>query len=387
MSTRSAPRRAARFIVMALLLALAACGEDRAPQGPSPPGQQQPAPTVTAITPNNGATIGGVTVTITGTNFAAGATVTIGGSAATNVVVQSATTITATTPQHASGTADVVVTVNGQSGRLPAAFSFLAPSLAANAPPTISGVIAQAQRSGAPRGFADLADLVDLQATVQDAETPVSQLTFAWSAVSGTFEGTGAAVRWRAPAQFQTPATVRLTLTVTERYDGINGQGLPATLENRVAEGIDIRLHNSVKEITDLGTLFLVDFSQQVLSPETIVRNFTDSCRGKALELSDVQINQRDYLITDYTISPPQVTVAFDSVCPYFASRGRVGDGCAWFPVRWVNTLKSSGANLVAQGFDQVNAVYEDGQWRLCDSDFQGRSTVNGRPSAIQFKK
>ena len=37
-------------------------------------------------------------MTITGTNFAAGATVTFGGTAATNVVVVSSTTITATTP-------------------------------------------------------------------------------------------------------------------------------------------------------------------------------------------------------------------------------------------------------------------------------------------------
>ena len=55
-------------------------------------------PTVTSVSPNNGPTAGGTAVTITGTNFAAGATVTFGGTAATNVVVVSSTTITATTP-------------------------------------------------------------------------------------------------------------------------------------------------------------------------------------------------------------------------------------------------------------------------------------------------
>ena len=44
-------------------------------------------PTVTSVSPNNGSTAGGTAVTITGTNFAAGATVTFGGAAATNVVV------------------------------------------------------------------------------------------------------------------------------------------------------------------------------------------------------------------------------------------------------------------------------------------------------------
>ena len=49
-------------------------------------------PTVSSVSPNSGSTAGGTAVTITGTNFAAGATVTFGGTAATNVVVVSSTT-------------------------------------------------------------------------------------------------------------------------------------------------------------------------------------------------------------------------------------------------------------------------------------------------------
>ena len=75
-------------------------------------------PTVTSVSPNNGPAAGGTAVTITGTNFAAGATVTFGGTAATNVVVVSGTQITATTPAHAAGAVTVTVTVNGQSGSL-----------------------------------------------------------------------------------------------------------------------------------------------------------------------------------------------------------------------------------------------------------------------------
>ena len=54
-------------------------------------------PTVSSVSPNSGSTPGGTTVTITGTNFAPGATVTFGSTAATNVVVVNSTTITATT--------------------------------------------------------------------------------------------------------------------------------------------------------------------------------------------------------------------------------------------------------------------------------------------------
>ena len=71
---------------------------------------------MSSVSPNNGSTTGGTAVTITGTNFAAGATVTFGGTAATNVVVVNSTTITATTPLHAAGA--VTVTVTNPVGRV-----------------------------------------------------------------------------------------------------------------------------------------------------------------------------------------------------------------------------------------------------------------------------
>ena len=73
-------------------------------------------PTVSSVSPNSGSTLGGTAVTITGTNFAAGATATFGGTAATNVVVVNSTTITATTPAGSAGAVTVMVTVNGQNG-------------------------------------------------------------------------------------------------------------------------------------------------------------------------------------------------------------------------------------------------------------------------------
>ena len=82
------------------------------------------APTVSSVSPNAGPAAGGTAVTITGTNFAAGATVKFGSTAATNVVVVNSTTITATTPAHAAGGVTVTVTVNGQSGNLANGFTY-----------------------------------------------------------------------------------------------------------------------------------------------------------------------------------------------------------------------------------------------------------------------
>src|SRR5690348_9874099 len=91
------------------------------------------APTVSGVSPNNGPAAGGTSVTITGTNFASGATVTFGTVAATSVVATNSTTITATTPANAAGAVAVTVTVNGQSGSLASGFTYVVP-------PTVSSV-------------------------------------------------------------------------------------------------------------------------------------------------------------------------------------------------------------------------------------------------------
>src|SRR5207247_2339548 len=83
-------------------------------------------PVVTAIAPLSGSAAGGTLVTITGTGFAGGATVALGGIAAT-VITVNATPITALTPAHAAGTVNVVVTnPDGQSATLFNGFTYSA---------------------------------------------------------------------------------------------------------------------------------------------------------------------------------------------------------------------------------------------------------------------
>jgi hypothetical protein len=94
------------------------------------------APIISSLSPTSGPAGGGTTVTISGTGFAVGATVSFGGTAATNVNVVGSTTITAVTPAHASGAVNVVVTnPGGQSATSTNGYSY-----AATAAPTVSGV-------------------------------------------------------------------------------------------------------------------------------------------------------------------------------------------------------------------------------------------------------
>jgi hypothetical protein len=96
--------------------------------------------TVTAISEEQGSTAGGNTVTITGTGFVAGATVTIGGKACTNVVVVSATSITCVVPAGVAGVVDVVV-LNGdnQTKTLVSAYTYISDSSSATKSLPVTG--------------------------------------------------------------------------------------------------------------------------------------------------------------------------------------------------------------------------------------------------------
>ena len=120
-------RARSKVASLALLIAVSvpACGGGTCPRSPTAPSETPSDITVTAISPTSGSTLGGTALTITGSNFTAPATVTIGGVAATNVQVQSPTSIMAVAGSHAPGAADVVVVAAGKSATLAGAFTYV----------------------------------------------------------------------------------------------------------------------------------------------------------------------------------------------------------------------------------------------------------------------
>jgi hypothetical protein len=88
-----------------------------------------PAPSVISVSPNTGTTAGGTLITIAGTGFVTGASVTVGGSPATVVNVTSSNLLAAQTPAHSAGVVDVVVVnPDGQRATLTNGFTFVAPA-------------------------------------------------------------------------------------------------------------------------------------------------------------------------------------------------------------------------------------------------------------------
>lgn len=233
-----------------------------------------------------------------------------------------------------------------------------------------------------------------LAATVEDTETAAAQLTYEWSAAGpggaglGTFEGSGATVTWTAPDTLAGPQTVDVRLTVVERY--ASRVGGPIDSENRVSSTVGVRVHDSVKEVGDLATTFLTEFSNSSLrDPQYLVRNFSDACPGKAAEANDIANNRQNYLILEYGLGRPAVTVTFaPSPC---GTRARPeGHACAQLTCQWTARCLPGAApgectpGVIGKtsGNCVLSALYEREQWWLCDSKY-----YESQPSGMRWMR
>jgi len=349
------PRHAAgRVLIVALAAIAATCS---APTEPGPVVVEPPV--VLSVTPNTGPLSGGTSVTIRGLRFGPAATITIGGRDATDLNVQGGDLITAKTPAGTTAaTVDVVVSLNGRTGMLAGGFKYEAAP--ASAPPVIQSIAGKGKRLGEPLNFADHGETIQITAVVVDPDTPAAELVFEWQACGGTFIGTGAQVDWRAPTTGTLPPTCMIDLTV---MDG----------SNRVSSSLAIRLHDSAGEVGYLALEFLTDFADSSIPAATTVRNFSDSCDGKAAELADITENRQTRKITSHTYGVPSVTVAFGGICAF---RDRPGDACVATPVEWRSTILKTGELETAKGTSYITAIYANSRWWLCRSEWQGTTST-----------
>src|SRR5688500_14966543 len=124
------------------------------------------------------------------------------------------------------------------------------PAPPSNAAPEIKSIRVQSRRPRTPARFADVNETVDVIATVEDAETAASAMTYEWTATHGSFNGTGPAVTWTAPQSISAPINATLTVKVIERY-GHPGQ--PQDFSHEVTSTVAVRLHDSLDEIGEMA--------------------------------------------------------------------------------------------------------------------------------------
>jgi hypothetical protein len=313
--------------------------------------------TVQSVSPSAGPATGGTELTIRGAGFAAGAAVTIGGRAATDVSVRGNDNLTAKTPASSvAGAVDIAVTLNGRTSTLSGGFRY--DPIAPNTAPVIRSIAAQGRRLRQPPTFADYGETIQITLVVEDAESSPAQLNYQWQACGGTFSGTGPQVDWTAPA------TGTLATTCTIQVAVADGPHV-------VTRSIVVRLHNSVEEVRNLVIEFLEEFAISTIPAERTVRNFSDSCPGKAAELKDVTNNRLTRLINSHLYGTTAVTVAFGSSC-----KSKTADACAVTSVEWNSTVLPMGPVEIAKGTSTISGVYRDSRWWLCDSLYDGASSL-----------
>jgi hypothetical protein len=216
---------------------------------------------------------------------------------------------------------------------------------------------------------------VDLTAAVEDQETAVDGLTYEWSADGGSFTGTGTKVKWQPPTGMPTPQNYSLRVTVVEPYQALNGAGQIVTQTHRVvSEVVIVRVHDSPKELGDMGLRFLGFFANSSLSPQACLVDFSDNCGGKADEFGDIVFNRAHYLILSSTLGPPRVNYTPGSNSADMLIRTAITSriiNCQDMPA---GCVVGSLENALFDGF--LRAVYENGRWWLCVSNARALTSL-----------
>ena len=235
---------------------------------------------------------------------------------------------------------------------------------ATNTPPVVKAIVAGSD------AHAEVGTPITLTATVEDAETPVDQLGYAWSASTGTFSGSGATVTWTPGADAQTPADITVTLKVTETY------GSPQQT-NTATGTVSVHVNNSPKELADLSIRFLDNFAHSQVSPDTCVSEFSSNCNGKKDELSDITGNRHDFLILSSTLRhtsiDPAAVHAKTTVHTFCAFTSRV---ITKDPVTCSVADCPYDSVQSVQGDCYTTNVYEQGRWWLCESHFNASHAI-----------
>jgi hypothetical protein len=236
------------------------------------------------------------------------------------------------------------------------------PTPPVNAPPTIESIAIGVDR-------AEVGDDVAVTATVRDPETAITDLQFTWSADAGTFSGEGASVKWRPPSEGATPAEYTMRLTVTETYGVADASGVrPKNVVSAMSAG-SVRVHNSPREIGDMSLGFLRDFANSSIPADIAVRDFSDSCPGKAVERSDIADNRIHYEVLSASLNLVNSSMASSRT----TGNARVACGFSSLvkacqadrPACKVGSVEKVAGDCV------LTTVYEQRRWWLCDSHFE----------------
>ena len=242
-----------------------------------------------------------------------------------------------------------------------------------NAPPVIDRILVQGSRANEPQNFADVAEAVQVIASVHDEETPADRLQYQWSSSVGSFGGSGNTVTWTAPLIVAASREVELTLKVVETV-------APGRQNTAVGTAV-VQLHESAKEVGEMSRQFLIDFSDTAHGTlENTMRNFSQLRCPQPSEIESERNDVADQYayrsVQEFRIGTPALTIAFGGSCPVVPGHAvTLGDACAVVPAYWESIDLRTGARGAVDGDDIIAAAYSpaDNRWWLCASHYRGR--------------
>jgi hypothetical protein len=206
-------------------------------------------------------------------------------------------------------------------------------------------------------------DDVPVLAVVEDAETPLAQLTYQWTASAGTIAGSGASAVWRMPRGMTAGVNVTLTLTVTETYHALGILSSVTRQQTVSATSAAFRVHDSEAETKELARKFLVDlFGNSAVPAEACMTDFATACaalpEGRAAEFLQIVRHRREVIVFKATV----LAQRFD--------RRSFNSGSVHSAMLYDDRVIGLPPKPPTCGDFELTMIYEDGRWWICESYF-----------------
>lgn len=209
---------------------------------------------------------------------------------------------------------------------------------------------------------------IAITATVEDAETPLTQLTYQWAASAGTITGSGTTATWTMPAGIKAGVDVVITLTVIDTYEALLNNQIVQRQFTVLGTSTPFRVHDSVAETKELARKFLIDlFGNSAIQPDDCMVDFSDTCanrpEGKNPELEQVRVHRRDFIVYRATMLAQRIDWAG-------ADAGSVHNA-----VLYEDQERGKAPKLPTCGDFIITVVYTEGRWWICESIFDKFNT------------
>lgn len=233
-----------------------------------------------------------------------------------------------------------------------------------------------------PASRVEVAQDIVITAVVEDAETPLTQLTYAWTASAGTITGQGASATWRMAAGITSGQNVTVTLTVTDQYEALVNGVLIRSQFVVSQTSAAFRVHDSVAELKELARKFLIDlFGNSAIPPEECLVDFTTVGRcaaGKQAELGDI-VDHRELVVVLSAVIYAQ-TVSFQGPAEAtVVSEARFDD-------RWLNPPPGQSEFDYTHADFVLTSIYDSGRWWLCESTWRNERGHSQYLAALRAK-